>query len=151
MRAMSAGAATRAACSAIAPSMNSRARSSSNGPSITGTPARRRERRGLDDIDPRADADAYPALDFQRDQRFADRRPRDLQLFGEIPFGRQPAADGVFAAVDQGAQLIGNLAIKTPRLHGFERHARFSLNDPGGVGGGGGGGGGCSGDIGLTN
>ena len=34
IRAISSGFATRAACSAIAPSMNSRARSSSNGPSI---------------------------------------------------------------------------------------------------------------------
>ena len=35
MRAMSSGVATRAACSAMAPSMNSRARNSSNGPSIS--------------------------------------------------------------------------------------------------------------------
>ena len=36
----------------------------------------------------------------------------------------------VFAAVDQGAQLIGNLAIKASRFHGFERHARSFPDDP---------------------
>ena len=37
----------------------------------------------------------------------------------------QPAADGIFAAVDQGAQLIGNLAIEASGFDGFERHFVF--------------------------
>ncbi len=66
----------------------------------------------------------------ERDQRFAHRRPRHLQLFGKIAFGRETAAHAVFAAVDQGAKLIGNLAIKASCFHGFERHARLSLTIP---------------------
>ena len=90
----------------------------------------RRERRRFTDINSGADANPNPALDFQRDQGFAHRRPRHLQLFGKIAFGRKPAAHAVFAAVDQGAELIGNLAIKASRFHGFERHARLSLTIP---------------------
>ena len=112
MRAISSGFATLAACSAIAPSMNSRARSSSNGPSIIAVAGNRRsERGGFADIDSGADANAHAAFDLERDQRFAHGRTGHFQLFGDIAFGREPGADGVFAAVDQGAQLIGNLAI----------------------------------------
>jgi hypothetical protein len=51
-------------------------------------------------------------------------------LFGKITFSGETAADAIFAAVDQGAKLIGNLAIKASRFHGFERHARLSLTIP---------------------
>src|SRR5262249_1883757 len=77
-----------------------------------------------------ADANANAAFDFEGDQRFANRRPRDFQLFGKIAFGGKPAADDIFAAVDQGAELIGNLTIKASCFHGFERHARLSLTIP---------------------
>ena len=53
-----------------------------------------------------------------------------FNLFGEIAFGRKPAADGVFAAVDQGAKLIGNLAIQASRFHGLQRHVGFPRCDP---------------------
>ena len=106
------GVAILAACSAIALSMNSRARNSSNGPSIMADASGDVAECGrVADIDAGADADADPALDFERDQRFAHGRPRDFQLFGKIAFGRKPAADGIFAAVDQRTKLIGNLAI----------------------------------------
>ena len=88
----------------MALSMNSRARSSSNGPSITADDgAKRRHRSGLADINSGADANANAALDFERDQRLAHRGPRDFQLFGKIAFGGKPAADNIFTAVDQGA------------------------------------------------
>ena len=60
-----------------------------------------RSARGFDHIDAGTDADADASLDFERDQGFAHRRPRDLELFGEIALGRQAAADRVLAAVDQ--------------------------------------------------
>lgn len=60
----------------------------------------RRNRRGLDHIDAGTDADAKAALDFERDQGFAHRRPGNLELLGEFAFGRQAAADRVLAAVD---------------------------------------------------
>ena len=47
-----------------------------------------------------------------------------------IALGWKPAANAVFTAIDQGAQLIGNLAIKASRFHGFERHARSFPDDP---------------------
>src|SRR4029450_6852286 len=93
----------------------------------------RRERRRFADINSGTDANPDPALDFECDQRFAYRRSRYLQLFGKIALGRKPAAHAVFAAVDQGAELIGNLAIKASRFDGFERHARLSLTIPEGI------------------
>ena len=79
--------------------------------------------RALDHIDAGTDADADASLDFERDQGFAYRRPRDLELLGELALGRQAAADRVLAAVDQASQLIGDLAIEPSRLHSFQRHA----------------------------
>ena len=84
-------------------------------------------RRGFADIDAGADANAHQALDLERNQRFAHGRPRHFQLFGQIAFGRKLGADGVFAALDQAAKLIGDLAIQASCFHSLERHARLSL------------------------
>src|SRR5206468_12808604 len=89
-----------------------------------------RSARGLDHIDAGTDADADASLDFERDQGFAYRRPRDLELLGELALGRQAAADRVLAAVDQASQLIGDLAIEPSRLHSFQRHAGLPERPP---------------------
>ena len=61
--------------------------------------------------------DAHQAFDLECGQRFAHGRPRYLQLFGQIAFGRKLAADGVFATLDQAAELIGDLAIQASCFH----------------------------------
>ena len=45
---------------------------------------------GSADINSGADANADAAFDFERDQRFAHRRPRHFQLLGDIALGRKP-------------------------------------------------------------
>ena len=60
------------------------------------------ERRRFADINSGADANTDPALDFERDQRFAYRRPRHLQLFGKIALD---SANGVIGPMT--AELLG--------------------------------------------
>ena len=50
------------------------------------------------DVDSRADAHFDQALDFERDQRLAHRRPRHAELLREVALGRQPRARREFAA-----------------------------------------------------
>ncbi len=74
-------------------------------------------------VDAGADADLEAALDLERDQGFADGGARHAQRLGQLAFGRQPAADGIFAAVNALPQLIGNLLVETARLCRCKRQA----------------------------
>jgi hypothetical protein len=62
------------------------------------------------------------ALDLERDQRLAHRRPGDAELHCQIALGRQARADAVLAVVDQHAQLVGDLAVQATGLDVVQRH-----------------------------
>ena len=79
----------------------SRARHGARWPACCGRPRARRSQAHFDQ-----------AFDFQRDERLAQRRPRDRELQHQFALGRQARADGVLAVADQRAQLIGNLAVE---------------------------------------
>ncbi|KAG0765123.1 hypothetical protein G6F22_018089 [Rhizopus arrhizus] len=76
---------------------------------------------GDGDEHPRPDPHFDIALDLQRDQGFADRRPADLQLFRQFAFGRQARAAGEIARPDAAGDLVGDHAVQTGSGDGLER------------------------------
>ena len=73
-----------------------------------------RRRRGAGRADPHAIADAHvhQADHLQGDQRLAHRGATHPQLLGQFALGGQATARRIFAAVDEGAQLVGDLPVK---------------------------------------
>ncbi|MCY1544246.1 hypothetical protein D9M68_801140 [compost metagenome] len=74
------------------------------------------------DHDARAHAHFNQPLDFERDQRLSHGRPRHAHLQRQVAFGRQARAHREFAALDELAQLIGNLAVEPAGFDGLEGH-----------------------------
>ena len=70
-----------------------------------------------------------PGLDLQRDQRLAHRRPRHAELHREVALRRQPAAHREFAALDQRAQLVGDLPVQAARRDGLQGHWAVKWSD----------------------
>ncbi len=77
---------------------------------------------GAEDVDAGADAHLDQSFDFQRNQRFAHRRPRHAQLLREVALGRQARARGKLSGADQRSNLVGDLAIEPAGLDALERH-----------------------------
>ena len=76
-------------------------------------------------VDARAHAYLDQAFDLGHDQRLAHRRPRDAELQRPFALGRQLRAGRVFAALEQSAQLVGDLGLEAARLDGLDRHANL--------------------------
>jgi hypothetical protein len=63
-------------------------------------------------IDPRSDAYFDQAFDFQRNQRFAHRRPRDTELARQVARRRQARTWREHARADQRTDLVGDLTLE---------------------------------------
>ncbi|MNI44723.1 hypothetical protein D3C73_991140 [compost metagenome] len=62
---------------------------------------------GFTDVDARPAPHFHHPLQFQRDDRFAQRGAADVETFGQRAFGRQALAHGELALGDQGLDLRG--------------------------------------------
>jgi hypothetical protein len=77
--------------------------------------------RGLDvaHVDARAHAHLDEALDSSAISASRTDGPRHPELHGEVSLGRQSAGDGN-PALDQRAQLVGDLPVQAPRRDGLQ-------------------------------
>src|SRR6185436_17357499 len=75
-------------------------------------------------VDSGPDTDLHPALHFQRDQRFPDRRAGYPELFRQITLRRQPGASHELARANELPDLVGDLPIQTARFDALEWHGR---------------------------
>ena len=80
-------------------------------------------RRGpvCNDINAGTDADPQASFDLQRNEGLANRRARNVELFGKLALSREPATDGILSFVNEPPQLTGDLTIEPPRFDRFER------------------------------
>ncbi|MCY1532678.1 hypothetical protein D9M68_679610 [compost metagenome] len=78
--------------------------------------------RAVEHVHAGAGADLDPALDLQRDERFAHRGPAHAELLGQVALGGQARAHVELALGDQPPELVGNLAIEALGFDGLERH-----------------------------
>ena len=75
-------------------------------------------------IDAGADPDGDAMREFERRERFAQRRARHTELGGQHALARQPLPAAEFAGVDQPADLVGNPLIFARDDERLQRHAR---------------------------
>ena len=75
-------------------------------------------------VDAGPDADLDQPFDFQRDQCLADGGTRHAELLREVALRRQARARRKLAALDQGADLVGDLPIQAAGLDAVERHGK---------------------------
>src|SRR5438552_11696130 len=85
--------------------------------------------RGIEHVDAGADANLDQALDLQRNQTFANRRPGHPELTRQIPLRRQARSRRKLARAYQRSDLVGDLPIEPAGLDTLNRHGRNSLNE----------------------
>src|SRR6185503_8270461 len=74
------------------------------------------------DIDAGTDAHLDVALDFERDERLAHRRPAHAELLRQVALGRQPLSRLVLALLDERRDLVCDLPVEAAVFNGLQRH-----------------------------